>query len=212
MRRVLLLTAALGLLLLGAAARPDGRQGSVAVDPAVLRSGDLVFRRGTSAESRVVLATDRRSEYSHVGIVYVSAEGPQVIHAAPAELEGGSDRVRMEPISEFLAERYATRARVMRVAPSVSPDVPLRAAERALAFAREGRRFDGSYDLATPERLYCTELVWLALKGAGLDLAEAGLDTVSTPFFRRAVLLPSTLLGSPHLTTVLLTRDTAEQP
>jgi len=34
----------------------------------LLQNGDLIFRRGTSIESQIVLLTDQDSEYSHVRI------------------------------------------------------------------------------------------------------------------------------------------------
>ena len=73
--------------------------GHEAVPVERLREGDLVFRLGSSIESRVVRATDaRKTRYSHVGVLV--QEGGQwfVVHAVPGEHEGrgDSDRVKME--------------------------------------------------------------------------------------------------------------------
>ncbi|MCK4408266.1 MAG: hypothetical protein KAV44_11365, partial [Bacteroidales bacterium] len=46
----------------------------------VVKNGDLVFRKGRSIASRVVLITDRASSYSHVGVIYMLNEIPYVIH------------------------------------------------------------------------------------------------------------------------------------
>jgi hypothetical protein len=43
-----------------------------------------------------------------------------------------------------------------------------------LAWARAGVPFDHDFDSATPDRLYCTELVWRAYYSAGVELLPPG--------------------------------------
>ena len=171
----------------------------LSLDISGLRDGDLIFRRGHSMESRAVLAADRSSEYSHVGILHLGPEGPLVIHAVPASGSGTPEPIRVEPLNEFLRPEFATAAAVWRLD---SERLAARAAAAALQYARDRVLFDAFFDLSNSERMYCTEMVWRAYLDAGIDLVEGRFTTVSMPLVRGAVLLPSTLLGSLYLTEV----------
>src|SRR6056297_2091515 len=66
-------------------------------------AGDLVFRRGKSFVSQLVLLRDNQSQYSHVGIVVIKDDEPYVIHAVPGEAEKDQpEYVKMETMQEFL--------------------------------------------------------------------------------------------------------------
>ncbi|MEO1391284.1 MAG: hypothetical protein AAFV90_00055 [Cyanobacteria bacterium J06634_5] len=56
------------------------------------------------------------------------------------------------------------------------------AAKAAKAYAKAAAPFDASFDLATAERVYCTELIWRAYLTAGIDLSDQGLEQFSFPF------------------------------
>jgi hypothetical protein len=152
-------------------------------------SGDLLFRRGRSLISRAVLTVDRGTGYSHVGLVSVVGGQVWVLHAAPARGTEPGGAIA-EPLASFLAPGKASAAALYRLrSPLAAP-----AAERvAWGFVRARIPFDSAFDLSTPERLYCTEMVWRAYREAGVDLAP----------LQRArgekYLLPSRLASSPYL-------------
>ncbi|MCD4746546.1 MAG: hypothetical protein K8R58_09615, partial [Bacteroidales bacterium] len=81
----------------------------------VLKDGDLVFRKGRSIASRVVLITDRASSYSHVGVIYMLNKIPYVIHTLPDESGNGIDYVKMEKLSVFFSSDKASRGSVFRL-------------------------------------------------------------------------------------------------
>jgi hypothetical protein len=58
--------------------------------------------------------------------------------------------------------------------------------------------FDGDFDLATPERLYCTELVLLAYHAAGIDL-HVSASHAARPFIDHPIVYPSDVQESPLL-------------
>jgi hypothetical protein len=151
-------------------------------------SGDLIFRRGRSLVSRVVLAVDGGSEYSHVGLISVTGGQVWVLHTVPPEEPEQSGGTLAEPLSVFLSPDKATAAALYRPRDSGA------AAERAAwRFVRAHKPFDSAFDLSTPNELYCTEMVWRAYREAGIDLAPPDPDR------KEKYLLPSRLLRSPYL-------------
>jgi hypothetical protein len=153
-------------------------------------SGDLIFRRGRSLVSKVVLAVDGGSEYSHVGLISVIDGQVWVLHAVPPEEPEQQGGVIAEPLAAFLAFDKATAAGLYR-----SRDAKAAAtAERvAWGFVQAHVPFDSGFDLSTSGELYCTEMVWRAYREAGIDLAP------SDPIRKEKYLLPSRLLRSPRL-------------
>lgn len=84
---------------------------------ALLREGDVVFRRGGGLVSRAVLAADRGGVYSHVGVVARVAGALMVVHVVPGEPDslGVRDVMKIETPLEFFAPRKAGRGAVMRL-------------------------------------------------------------------------------------------------
>jgi Permuted papain-like amidase enzyme, YaeF/YiiX, C92 family len=153
-------------------------------------AGDVIFRRGRSLVSRVVLAADGGSEYSHVGLVSMVDGKVWVLHAVPPEEPEQQGGVVAEPLSAFLEPDKAAAAGLYR---SRDAGAALAAERAAWRFVRARIPFDSSFDLSTPGELYCTEMVWRAYLEGGIDLAPP------VPGPREKYLLPSRLLRSPHL-------------
>lgn len=173
-----------------------------AVDAAAVESvaqpGDVVFRRGQSLLSRVVLSGDRDPEFSHVGIVAERGGALVVVHAVPSD-DGEPEPVRVEPLATFYAPEAADLGAVRRPA---DPAIGRAAARAALRLAR-GRHFDATLDLDSDDLLYCTELVWKAYREAGLDLTGGHLDYASGLLGHDGpMVFPSSLLHSRSLAPV----------
>lgn len=187
---VILLVAALGLSTAphGPAAAPSPV--AIVYDGDVLRSGDVIVRRGRGLLSQAVLAGDSASRYSHVGLVAVGPGGAWVVHAAP-----GQPGVRFEPLADFLASDAAEAAAALR--PTELDSARAHAAV-ASALAYVGRPFDHGLDETTDSEIYCTELVWRAFAEAGADL---GLEPtrLSLPVGPEAAILVSQVVGSTRL-------------
>jgi hypothetical protein len=167
-------------------------------DADILESGDLIFRRGRSLVSRAVLAADGRSEYSHVGIIRRIGDEIAVVHAEPADSEHQEGTVRSDSLASYLAFGKASAAALYRAA-EVPAALRREAAEIAARYAIEGTSFDGRFDLGTADQLYCTELVWRAYLGAGIDLVDGVFDQLSIPLGSGPYILPSRLLDSRHV-------------
>lgn len=172
------------------------------LEPGILHPGDIIFRRGRDAVSAVVLAADRGSRYSHVGIIVLIGRLPAVVHALPEDAGHPEGRVLVEAVGEFLAPERASEMAVYRLRGS-SGETSREAARHALRFARERRGFDGDFRLETPGELYCSELVWRAFREAGTDLLDGRFSRLSLPLRSGDFVLPSSFTTSPHLGLVL---------
>ena len=143
-------------------------------DSVQLHSGDLVFRKGISTESRAVTALDRKSDYTHVGMVLWDRGQWRVLHAVPSEraTEQEEDSVKLEPIGTFFRSDRAEIGGVYRY--PLSPDDTLGLLRRGLTLYH-GRHplFDNLFDEKDTVGFYCTELVcFLYQEVVGIDLSE----------------------------------------
>ncbi len=175
------------------------------LDPDLLQPGDLIFRQGEGWAGQTLAWIDRSTSYSHVGIIALVEEQPFVIHASvgavPESQEAGI--VRMESLEAFLARDTTVAIAISRL---TIPDVEAQhlAVTTAETYANQHLPFDHSFDLSTPNQLYCTELVWRSYQAAGLDLVNNQFDQLTLPFGNPSqhYLFPDRLLNSPHLSVV----------
>ncbi len=197
--------------------RPSVRELPRDVKTLPVVTGDLIFRRGRSLNSRAVLLADQASRFSHVGIVIETPHGLRVVHTVPPEGDaiGG---IRVDAIEVFLARTSTSDWGVFRLRRTPSEHQastaarPATAARAAAAMAEEGFHFDGAFDLANDRKLYCTELVWKAYQATGIDLVDGRFDTLKFPLFAATqVILPSRLQKSPHLQQVFFPEDNQER-
>jgi len=168
--------------------------------PEALHEGDLVFRTGHDAVSGAVLALDPTPQFSHVGILARRDGAWVVIHSLPPAFPGDRDGVRVEPLRDYLSTGNARQAAVYRLAGGSREQVRAAVME-AFSYDRKHTAFDGDFDLKDHRRLYCTELVWLAFRKAGVDLAPTP-DWLDLPLRAGYYVLPSTLIHSGALTPV----------
>ncbi|MCX6244729.1 MAG: YiiX/YebB-like N1pC/P60 family cysteine hydrolase [Bacteroidetes bacterium] len=165
------------------------------------KTGDLVFRRGKSFASQAVLLTDKNSNYSHVGILFISAGKPFVIHAVPDESGDGRDVIKCEKLESFLSFERASRAGIYRI-PGLSEET----LEKVVGWGRKAfdarLRFDDEYNLSTDDKLYCTELIWKCYRSVGIDLVKGRYDNLSIPLMSGRYILPGRLICEHILTKI----------
>jgi hypothetical protein len=164
-----------------------------------LRSGDIIFRRGPSLESEVLMSMDGAADFSHVGVVLRERDETFVIHVVTRE--GGPDVTKREPIHDYLRADRATAAMAYRLIDD-NPSRIAHAVEAAGEYVERQAPFDGDFDLTSEHALYCTELVWRAYQSAGVDLVDESLPQPTTSLIKHPILWPSILLHSKHLTAV----------
>jgi hypothetical protein len=174
---------------------------SFQIDENILQEGDLAFRRGTSIASRVVLAADRGSGYSHIGIIVKDIDGWKVIHAVPGETDEEylEETIKKETLSQFFAPKKSVSGAIFRLDTTAS--IGLLAAEKAHTLFKRKLWFDHKYDLEDSTRMYCTELVYFVFKYAGIDISEGRRR--SYPALQGEFILPSDILAHPNLKQIL---------
>jgi uncharacterized protein YycO len=180
---------------------PDGKP--LSYDLSILQSGDLLFVRGKSLRSLVVLLLESaEGDLSHVGIVWLQDGMPYVVHASPVvEGVGRQGGAVIQPVAEFLSPRKVSRAVVYRLAVD-STGTAVAAGIEAKNYTSLAIPFDHELNLASSDKLYCTELVWRAYKKAGLDLLKPDSARIGSRLFGGRVILPSALARTKHLKRV----------
>ena len=177
---------------------PNIHIASYKIDTSLLKDGDVVFRRGTSFVSNMVLMADENSPYSHTGIIKTIDTAYYVIHSVPAEKFDEKDVTKIESLTNFLIRDRATAIAIYRL--NFENDIiPIRAANIADVFAKQNIPFDSDFNLKDDSRLYCTELVWKSYLLAGIDLVDNAFDNLDIPLSKGPYILPGTLLKSKYL-------------
>lgn len=141
----------------------------------MLQPGDVVFRRGYGLVSRMI-ATKLEGQYelSHCGVVVSINNQLHVVHSVSSSLSE-IDGMQINKLQDFVRQSQPGSLVVNRLIDSTlhKPFV-----ESVLRFLAEKRPFDHDFDIFENEAIYCSELVWLALKDAGnLDVYEGLYDT-----------------------------------
>lgn len=125
--------------------------GDPAPESQTLKSGDIIFQTSQSSQSKAIqLAT--RSEYSHMGIIYMEGDQTFVYEAVQA--------VKSTPLKEWIARGKNQHYVVKRLKNSEE----VLTTETLNKMKAVGNKFKNkNYDLYfewSDDRIYCSELVW----------------------------------------------------
>lgn len=182
------------LCMLVGGCRFDSRELPELISFDSLRSGDLVFRRGSSAASVIVNAVDSKGVYTHIGVVLFQDSVAMVVHSVPDEAPSGEpDRVKIERLEEFFRGMKALSGAFYRVE-SLSDKESRGAADEAMRWYRKGVEFDSDFVMDDTTALYCTELVELSFRKVGYDLSRGHTTQVDAGFFEGEYIFPSDVL------------------
>ena len=203
----LVVVVAMGIAGAAVAMRPEPvpvyEAAAFEIDAGMLRAGDLVFRRGRSLTSRMVLTADQGATYSHVGIVVLAEGESHVVHAIPGDDFESPMPLRVDSLAAFTDAEAASAVSIRRLDAAYAAAYAERAAGIAFAYARDSVFFDADFNLQTLDAMYCTELVWHAYREAGLDLIDSAFVDLKIPLGDGGpYILPSSLLESPYLTGI----------
>lgn len=122
-----------------------------------LRDGDLIFHTSTSNQSSAILVATADA-YTHMGIIKKKDSNAFVIEAAGT--------VKETPLNDWVNRGLFKRVAVYR-----DPDLTSAQARRILAKAKTyyGRPYDIFFSFNN-KAMYCSELPYLAYKGAGITI------------------------------------------
>lgn len=139
----------------------------------ILRSGDVLLRMGMGAQSQMLARMNRgNKDFSHCGIVVVENGYPFVYHCIGGE-DNPDARMRRDSASVFLSPQSQLAFGVVRY-PLDSTAIK----KQVLVWFHKRPRFDMQFDLATNDKLYCTEMVYKVLTGVAADRECIPTDTV----------------------------------
>jgi uncharacterized protein YycO len=171
------------------------------LDYSSLKTGDLIFRLDGNIPSQALSTVLKQSRFSHVGLIELVNGQPFVIHAALENPSQGQGQVKKEPLSNFLQKVPTLAVSIYR--PQVDENLKKKAIKIADRYVLKATPFDAEFDLDTPDRIYCTELVWQSYLAAGVDLVEERFDILNLPLVgSKKYLLPDTLTKSSNLVEV----------
>jgi len=167
-----------------------------------LSSGCVGWRRriffGTTTwRGRLVrLFESRDDEFAHVGVI-VGVEGDaRVVHADPT----GAGAVRLERLSELLRREEISSIAIYH--PRVRDAEAARAAKTALKYASSRTPFDFEFSLTDDHAVYCTELVWLLYRTAGLRIERSSHILFPSDLLQNWILQNQNVQRATHLLSV----------
>lgn len=139
----------------------------------IVRLGDgyfsNIFRKVSSEEKR----------YSHSGIIHHVEEGYKVYHIEANELTG-KGIVRDEPLESFISHSREWALYAIDAPDSVKKGI----VEQAGIFYESEIPFDLDFDLASDDKLYCSELVAKSINNTfGEELITPGLQIAGRLFY-----------------------------
>jgi len=127
--------------------------------PVPLRSGDLIARRRHALWTRVMLGASREGRFSHVGMVAETVPEVMILHTEANDVTGAGC-AKLEPWTSFCTNSDACA--IFRY----EKDARVASAMATNAVARLGVPFDAAFDLSETNRLYCSELLRIAINEA----------------------------------------------
>lgn len=167
-----------------------------------LAEGDIVFRKGSSLVSSLVLLNDRSTDFSHVGIVCKHDGALCIIHAVPGEADAnGREVVKCESPESFFDPAKAQKIAITTLK-DASDDMRHKAANIALEYFKQNIPFDGAMDFKSDDKLYCTELVWKAWLKAGINITQNKFQLLKLNLMNDSIILPGHILHSPLITQI----------
>jgi len=125
--------------------------------------GDLIVRLGDDFISdRIRYLSVKDHSYSHAGIIVVHDNKKMVCHIYPDDFVPGADTVRYDIIDSFLNTRTNLKCALYRYDISDSEKINLEGEFNS--YHNRKVHFDKRFELKTEDKIYCSEMIYKALK------------------------------------------------
>lgn len=171
---------------------PEAKAGGWEEHSAELRPGDLVFRMGTVADSRVI-AKVSGSSYSHVGMIIEIWPEILVAHATTSDHDYDRDEASITTLKDFWSKALASAGAAGRI--SGLGDEQVKAVVSRLV-ADKGRPF-----VLAPrneKHFYCSTMLYEAIHEADPSF-DLSWKSLSYPGFSGEYLFPQSFIDSPRV-------------
>ena len=143
----------------------------------MVKQGDLIVRTGkdfTSETMRQLSAQDKT--YSHCGIASIEHDSLFVYHSIGGEWNP-DQKLRRDPFEIFCNPFENRGFGIFRY--RLSPEENARLISVVKKFYKQGIKFDMQFDLASDERMYCTEFVYKAIEEASYNKISLHTTTLN---------------------------------
>lgn len=128
--------------------------------PVEVRVGDVVVRKGYGTWTRYFIdCSSREKRFSHVGVAFKIGDEIVLIHA-DADERSGEGYVHFEGWRGFFTDALECAVFRFDGDSSVASNIAINAKQRL------GVKFDSAFDMGETNRLYCSEMVRLAINEA----------------------------------------------
>ncbi len=143
----------------------------------LLKSGDLIFRKGRGFISNsLVLFSHQDKRYSHSGIISFDHGKPYVLHSIGGE-DNISKKLRKESLASFCNPNANHCFGIYRL--DLNAQQSRKLDSIANYYYKTGLEFDTDFDLATDNKMYCTEFIYKSLFAVNHDKNYIPLSIVS---------------------------------
>lgn len=134
------------------------------IDPSLV-TGDIIFRTGTGFWSPYFATLDDKNGYSHAGMLLKSSSGSWFVVHAEANDDGTDGVVKKTPLHEFVAGSKKFEVKKNNMSPAKKKTF----VASVLKHLAQQTPFDNFFDINDAgTKVYCTELIWLSAKVAGV--------------------------------------------
>lgn len=131
----------------------------------MVRQGDLIVRTGRDFTSEIMRQLSARDKtYSHCGIAAIEHDSVFVYHSIGGEWNP-NQKLRRDPFEIFCNPFENRGFGVFRY--KLSPRENAVLTDIVQKFYKRGIMFDMEFDLASDDKMYCTEFVYKAIEQAG---------------------------------------------
>lgn len=148
-------------------------------DKNLLEDGDIILRRGSGMLSNYIITKLNDSlPISHCGIITKQGKDVYVIHSILSE-EKNIRGITKENIYEFIEEGLLNSLVIVR--PKKSMEFKTKFVAKAHEMLAQKIPFDPLFDIRSPEKMYCTEIIWnISKELLGEDIFDKKVAAANT--------------------------------
>lgn len=130
----------------------------------LLKTGDVVMRRGGDATSAMLCLLNQQEKfYSHCGLVVIENGYPFIYHSIGGE-DNPNEKMRRDSARYWFSPANNLGFGIARL--DAPEEKKSSIADVVHDFYKRGLRFDMKFDISTDDRLYCAEMVYKAVDKA----------------------------------------------
>jgi hypothetical protein len=130
----------------------------------MLREGDLVVRNGQEPSSHALRSFSKTDKsYSHAGLVFFDNGYPVIYHILPGD-QNPSHKLTRDSLFRFAAPRRNSGFAIYRY--QLQPEEKAALSTIIHQWHARGILFDSSFNLQDDDHMYCSEMIYKAMKQA----------------------------------------------